>query len=125
MEALPSFPDPYEVYGSELPLEYRYEGTDGSSGNGSFTYRTEPPIIWTKGEPTERKYFLMPIDIASFLAVEAVKHPERIYSEAMRNWVWPEGLQRLTEAEYELVNAQARVDYEKNHPNEKEDDDNE
>lgn len=125
MEALPSFPDPYAVYGPELPLEYSYEGTDGSKGVGSFTYRAEPPIIWTKGEPTERKYFLMPIDVAAFLKVEAVKHPERIYSEPLRNWTWPEGLQRLTEAEYELADAQARVDYEKNHPKEKDEQDDE
>lgn len=118
VKALPNLPNPYDVYGDKILFQYSYDeysesGERVGNGSGYFTHRMQPQILWTEGETTARTYFLIVFDVAAFLKVEKAERPNRHYSPELYAWTWPEGLERRTEAEFELIFAQARVDAER------------
>ncbi len=110
MQALPKMPSPYDVYGDEIILQSSYTFPEGSGG-GVLINGTDPVIEWTGGEPDA--YFMEIPDIEAFLKINAVAQPDYVYSDAMRAWRWPAGLQKMTAAERELEFAKAKVEQER------------
>ena len=104
---LPRLRSSWEIFGDDVISNLSYEGPDCSGGGGIGFFFFGVPIGWIGDTVVAR------IPHAARAAQEHLDdHPDHKITNGADTWQLPEGLREITEAQKDLMFAQARVDAE-------------
>lgn len=99
-----SLPDPREVYGDAIRENLNYELLNGTKAYGAIGRMWGPHVGWA-GDT----FFGIVPDAEAAVADLLARHPDAQIMGDTASWRMPDGLTRISEAEYDLAFAQHRV----------------
>lgn len=105
-------PDARAVFGDAVVYDVRWEtanGDRGGGGIGGFGMVLNGPWVGWVGDD----YLGWVPDAEAAVRDFLAEHPDRVIASPAAEWILPPGLIRITEAEYELILAQHKVDEER------------